>query len=330
MEDSIFKVAAVQSAPVFFDRDATVMKACKLINEAAGNGAKLIVFPEVFIPGYPDWIWNVAAGQISLNQELYGMLLEQSVSVPGESVEQLCKAAKRANVYVVMGINERNIEASGGSLSNTLLYISPEGKLLGKHQKLVPTLSERTIWKYGDPGTLEVYDTDIGKLGGLICWENYMPLVRYSLYAQGIEVYVAPTYDESTSWQATLRHIGKEGRTFVIGCCMAYKKEDILSQCPKLEPYYKEVSEWINTGNSMITDPNGNVLAGPLHKEEAILYAELNKELLRNTKWNLDVAGHYARPDAFRLTVRKESDPIVEFEKTVVAQCINKKKNKIG
>lgn len=314
MDETIFRVAAVQAAPVFFDRTKTVEKACRLIEEAAQNSARLIVFPEAFIPGYPDWIWNIPAGQISLNQELYGMLLEESVTVPGEDLEKLCLAAKKANAYVVIGINERNSEASGGSLSNSLLYISPEGTLLGKHQKLVPTLSERTIWKYGDPGTLEVYDTSLGKLGGLICWENYMPLVRYSLYAQGIDLYVAPTYDESSSWQATLRHIGKEGRTFVIGCCMAYKKEDILSQCPKLKPYYKEAGEWINTGNSMITDPNGNILAGPLHKEKGILYAEIDRKLLRNTKWNLDVAGHYARPDAFRLIVRKESDPVIEIE----------------
>ncbi len=314
MDETIFKAAVVQAAPVFFDREATLDKACKLIKEASQNGARLIVFPEVFMPGYPDWIWNVPAGQISLNQELYGMLLEQSVSVPGESIERLCKAAKEANAYVVMGINERNCEASGGSLSNTLVYISPEGTLLGKHQKLVPTLSERTIWKYGDPGTLEVYETGLGKLGGLICWENYMPLVRYSLYARGIELYVAPTYDEQTSWQATLRHIGKEGRTFVFGCCMAYKKDDILSQCPTLEPYYQNVGEWVNTGNSMITDPNGNILAGPLHKEEGILYAEIDRKILRNAKWNLDVAGHYARPDAFRLIVREESDPIIEIK----------------
>jgi nitrilase len=314
MDENSFKVAAVQAAPVFFDRKKTVEKACRLIDEAAQNGARLIVFPEAFIPGYPDWIWNVPAGEMALNQELYGMLLDQSLSIPGESVEKLCEAAKRAEVYLVMGINERNSEASGGSLSNTLLYISPEGTLLGKHQKLVPTLSERTIWKYGDPGTLEVYDTKLGKLGGLICWENYMPLVRYSLYAEGIELYVAPTYDESTSWQATLRHIGKEGRAFVIGCCMAYKKEDILAQCPILASYYKEAGEWINTGNSMITDPNGNILAGPLHKEEGILYADIDRQILHYAKWNLDVAGHYARPDSFRLTVRKASDPIIQIE----------------
>jgi nitrilase len=314
MEETTFKIAAVQASPIFFDRSATVEKACQLIEEAAQNGARLIVFPEAFIPGYPDWVWNVPAGQISLNQELYGMLLEQSVTVPSKEVEILCEAAKKANAYVVMGINERNSEASDGSISNTLLYISKDGTLLGKHQKLVPTLSERTIWKYGDPGTLEVYDTDIGKLGGLICWENYMPLVRYSLYAEGINFYAAPTYDESTSWQATLRHIGKEGRVFVIGCCMAYKKEDILSQCPKLKPYYKNAGEWINSGNSMITDPNGNILAGPLHKEEGILYADADTSVLRNAKWNLDVAGHYARPDAFRLTVRKQSDPIIHIE----------------
>jgi len=178
----------------------------------------------------------------------------------------------------------------------------------------VPTVSERTVWAYGDPSTLEVHDTEIGKMGGLICHENYMPLPRYSLYARGIEIYLAPTYDEGETWQSTLRHIGKEGRVYVVGCCMVLRKEDVLSRFPQLEPYYKDVAEWINAGNSMISDPDGNILAGPMSKEEGILYADVDPTVIRNTRWNLDVAGHYARPDAFQLTMRSTPTPILRID----------------
>jgi len=320
LNSDTFQIAVVQAAPVYMNREATVDKACQLIAEAGRNGARLVVFPEVFIPGYPDWIWNVPAGQISLNQQLYGDLLDQAVSIPGPATDRLCQAARSAGVYVVIGVNERNVEASGGTLFNTLIYIGPEGSLLGRHQKLVPTAPERTIWGYGDPGTLQVHDTDIGKIGGLICHENYMPLVRYSLYARGIELYFAPTYDESEAWHSSLRHIGREGRVYVTGCCMVLRKEDILARFPQLEPYYAAANEWINTGNSMIAGPEGNILAGPLNKEEGILYAEVNLQTLRGTRWNLDVAGHYARPDAFHLTVRTAPTPIltVQEDTTVV------------
>ena len=224
MKQEMFQIAAIQASPVYMDRDATVEKACMLIAEVAKKGARLAVFTEAFIPGYPDWIWNVPAGQLSLNQQLYGELLEQSVIIPGPATDRLCQAARDAGIYVVIGVNERNIDASGGSLFNTLIYIDPNGNLIGRHQKLVPTAPERTIWAYGDPSTLAVYDTDLGKISGLICHENYMPLVRYSLYAQGVEIYFAPTYDESEAWQSTLRHIGREGRVYVIGCGMVLRK----------------------------------------------------------------------------------------------------------
>lgn len=308
-----FKIAAIQASPVFMDREGTIEKACKLIPDAGINGAQLVVFPEAFIPGYPDWIWNVPPGQISLNQKLYAELVGQSVAIPGPDVDILCNAARDAGIYVVIGVNERNVEASGGTLYNTLLYIDPQGNLLGHHQKLVPTAPERTIWAYGDPSTLEVYDTDLGKIGGLICHENYMPLVRYSLYGRGVELYFAPTYDEGEAWHSTLRHIGREGRVFIVGCCMTLRKEDILSHSPQLEPYYTAADEWVNSGNSMIADPNGDVLAGPLNKEEGILYAEVDREMLLGTKWNLDVAGHYTRPDAFHLTVNKAPTPILSI-----------------
>ena len=313
MSQETFQIAAIQAAPVFMDREATLEKAGRLIAEAGRNGARIAVFPEAFVPGYPDWIWFVPAGRISLNQKLYGELLEQSVSIPGPAVDTLCQAARDAGIHLVIGVNERNIDASGGTLYNTLLYIDPLGNLLGRHQKLVPTAPERTIWAYGDPGTLEVFNTDLGKIGGLICHENYMPLVRYSLYARGIELYFAPTYDEGDTWRSTLRHIGREGRTYVVGCCLVLRKEDILSRFPELEPFYITADEWINSGNSMIADPNGEVLAGPLNREEGILYADVDLKMLRGTKWNLDVAGHYARPDAFHLTVRTTPTPIMEL-----------------
>ncbi len=309
-----FQVAAVQASPVFMDRKATVEKACRLIAEAANNGARLVVFPETFIPTYPDWIWFVPPGQIALNQQLYGELMDQSVSIPSPATDDLCQAARDAGIFVSIGINERNDNASGGSLFNTNIMIDPDGNLFSRHQKLVPTVSERTVWAYGDPSTLEVHDTKIGKLGGLICHENYMPLPRYSLYARGIEIYLAPTYDEGETWQSTLRHIGKEGRVYVVGCCMVLRKEDVLSHFPQLEPYYKDLAAWINTGNSMITDPDGNILAGPLSKEEGILYADVDPTVIRNTRWNLDVAGHYARPDAFQLTMRSTPTPILRID----------------
>jgi nitrilase len=314
MKEENYTIAVVQAAPVFMDRDATVEKACGLIAEAADNGARLALFPEVFIPGFPDWIWYIPPIKIALNQKLYATLLEQAVTVPGPATDRLCRAAKEAGVYVAMGINERNSGKSGGSLYNSVLYIGPDGKIIGRRQKLVPTAPERTVWAYGDPATHEVYDTNIGKIGGLTCWENYMPLVRYNLYEQGIELYLAPTYDEGRTWQASMRHIGKEGRTYVASCCMAYKKEALLARFGELEPYYAEVGEWINAGNSMITDPNGKIVAGPLHKEEGILYAQVDLKMLRGTKWNLDVAGHYARPDAFRLHVQKRPEPFTSCE----------------
>jgi nitrilase len=324
MNQDSYKIAAVQAAPVYMDRDATVEKACRLTAEAARSGARLVVFTESFIPAYPDWIWMVPPGQMSLNQQLYGELLEQSVVIPGPAIDRLCQAARGAGVYVVIGVNERNIEGSGGTLFNTLVYIDPDGNLLGRHQKLVPTAPERTVWAYGDPSTLDVYSTGLGKIGGLICHENYMPLVRYSLYARGIELYLAPTYDESDAWHSTLRHIGREGRVYVVGCSMVLRKEDVLTHSPQLQPYYTAVGEWINTGNSMIADPTGNIVAGPLSKEEGILYADVDLKMLRGTKWNLDVAGHYARPDAFHLTIRTVPTPILTVRENILNSDMSK------
>lgn len=306
MKKDKFSIATIQASPVFMDLDASIDKACKLIKKAAKKGADLAVFPEAFLPGYPDWIWHVPPINMALNQELYALLLEQSVTVGSSDTDRLCKAAKKAGIYVVIGINERNTQGSGGSIYNTLLFIDSKGNLFGRHQKLIPTVAERMVWGYGNANTVGVYDTGIGKMAGLICWENYMPLVRYALYEKGVELYLAPTYDEGNTWNASMRHIAKEGRCFVTGCCMVLKKEDVLRKLPKLKPYYKNVDEWINKGNSLTVDYNGTVLADPLHAKEGILLADIDLHSLRGSKWNLDTAGHYARPDAFELVIKSK------------------------
>lgn len=236
-------------------------------------------------------------GNIVLQQKLYAKLLKNSMSRDGLHVKKLSKTAKKYNITVVIGINEKS--KSKGSIYNTLLFINHNGKIFGHHQKLIPTLAERMIWSYGSADTLNVFPTKTGNIGALTCWENYMPLVRYTLYTQGIEIYMAPTYDESEVWQSGMRHIAREGGVYVLSSCMAYKKADILAKLPELEPYYKNVGKWVNQGNSIIVAPGGNILAGPLNKKEDILYAKINLKRTKEVKLNLDVAGHYSRPDAF-------------------------------
>lgn len=312
--NATFKVAAVQATPVFIDREATIDKACELIAIAGGEGARLIVFPEAFIPCYPEWVWGIPSGEQGLLNELYAELLTNSVSIPSDATDRLCKAAKLANAYVVMGMSERNVEASGASLYNTMLYINAQGEILGKHRKLVPTGGERLIWAQGDGSTLHVYDTPLGKLGGLICWENYMPLARYTMYAWGTQIYVAATWDHGQPWLSTIRHIAKEGRVYVIGCCIAMRKDDIPDRYSMKQKYYADMDEWINVGDSAIVSPEGHFIAGPVRKQEEILYAEIDPRMVQGPKWMLDVAGHYARPDVFQLTVHTDVREMIRVE----------------
>ncbi len=312
--NATFKVAAVQATPVFLDREATIDKACELIATAGSEGARLIVFPEAFIPTYPEWIWGIPPGEQGLLNELYSELLTNSVTIPSDATDRLCEAARLANTYVVMGMSERNVEASGASLYNTLLYIDAQGEILGKHRKLVPTGGERLVWAQGDGSTLQVYDTPLGKLGGLICWENYMPLARYAMYAWGTQIYVAATWDRGQPWLSTLRHIAKEGRVYVIGCCIAMRKDDIPDRYSMKQKYYAEMDEWINIGDSVIVNPEGEFIAGPVRKQEEILYAEIDPRMVQGPKWMLDVAGHYARPDVFQLTVHTDERQMIRVE----------------
>jgi nitrilase len=305
--EACFTVAAVQAAPVFLDRAATVEKACGQIAEAGRRGARLIVFTEGFIPAYPDWVWALPPGEEGLLNELYARLLDQAVAVPGPVTEQLGRAARQAGAHLVVGVNEVNAEASGGSLYNTLVYIDDRGQLIGKHRKLVPTGGERLVWAQGDGSTLAVHDTALGRLSGLICWENYMPLARYALYAWGVQLYVAATWDRGEPWLSTLRHIAKEGRCYVIGCGMPLRLADIPDAYAFKARCYAGVEDWINVGDSAIVSPSGEFIAGPSRMKEEILYAEIDPRQLRGPKWMLDVAGHYARPDVFELTVHRDA-----------------------
>ena len=304
MNNNIVKIAATQVAPHFLDRDKTVEKACKLIADAAENGVKLIVFPEAFISGYPDWVWVVPNGNGKMLGDLYSELVENAVSIPDDATRQLCQAAKEAGIYVAMGVHERNSEASGATLFNTLLYIDNQGTIIGKHRKLIPTGGERLVWGQGDGNTLPVFETDFGKLGGLLCWENFMPLARQAMYLGGTQIYAAPTWDSSENWLLSMRHIAREGGMFVISVCQALKMDDIPDHYD-FKKMYSDDGEWLNRGNSCIVNPYGEVIAGPLDSKQEILYAELDLSLIAKAKRSFDVAGHYARSDVFKYEIVK-------------------------
>ena len=302
-------VAAVQSSPVFLDREATVEKAAGLIEKAAAEGAGLIVFPETFVPAYPDWVWRSKPWDDG-PAEWTARLIEQSVVVPSPATAALGEAALAAGAYVSIGVNER--EASGTTLYNTQLYFGPDGTLLGKHRKLMPTGGERLIWGMGDGSTLLVLDTPFGRLGGLTCWENYMPLARAALYAQGIDIYLAPTWDNSDVWIPTLRHIAKEGRIFVVGVSFCLRGSDVPSHIPGRDALYGGDDDWLCRGNSVIVGPEGQILAGPLLDTEGIVLAELDAAAARTSRRQFDPTGHYARPDVFRLHVdTRPRSPVV-------------------
>lgn len=306
-----FKIAAVQACPVFMDRDATVAKACGLIADVGAAGGELAVFPEAFIPGYPLWVWFIPPGHTHPLREMYAELVANAVTVPSHATEQLCYAARQAGVAVAIGINEVNAEASGTTIYNTLLYIGPDGTILGKHRKLMPTGGERLVWGLGDGSDLEVYDLPFGRLGGLLCWENYMPLARYAMIAWGTEIFVAPTWDRGEPWLSTMRHVAKEGRCYVVGCCTPMHKDDIPDRMAFKEKYLGDVDGWINPAESVIVDPDGKEVAGPASKKEIILYAELDRAKITGPRWQLDVAGHYARPDVFELIVHRKPKPLI-------------------
>ncbi len=305
------RIAAVQASSILLDLEASLDKACGLIREAAAEGARLVVFPEAFLPGYPVWVWFMPGGHTHPLRELYTELHANSVSVPGPATEVLGAVAAECEVTVAIGVNERNSESSDSTLFNTLLYIGPDGAVLGRHRKLVPTSAEKLVWGRGDGSDLEVYDLPFGRLGGLICWENYMPLARYALTAWGAQFHAAPTWDRGEPWLSTMRHVAKEGRVFVLGSCQAFHVDDIPDRFAFKEKYLGQVEGWLNPGGTVIVDPDGKIVAGPAMEEETILYADVRPDQLVGPRWQIDVAGNYARPDVFELRVHRRPTPVL-------------------
>jgi nitrilase len=307
---STVKVAVVQAAPILFDREATLEKTCKLLREAAASGAKFVLFPEAFIPAYPRGLsfGMVVGSRTPEGRCLWQRYWDNAVEIPGPTTETLSAAVREAGVTMAIGIIERDAEFSGGTLYCTLLYFGPDGRILGKHRKLKPTGSERLIWGEGDGSTMPVFETELGRIGGLICWENYMPLARTFLYSKGVELYLAPTADSRSTWQATIQHIACEGRCFVLGCNQ-FVTRDMYPADLQEHPELAGQPELMCRGGSAIISPLGDVIAGPLYDKEGILYADLDPGELVRAKVDFDVVGHYARPDVFQLLVNERANP---------------------
>lgn len=307
MSDPVTRVAVVQAAPVGFDLTGTLEKTRALTADARATGAQLVLFPEAFVSAYPRGasFGAVVGARTDAGRDLFRRYFESSVEVPGPSVETLGAIAQENGVYLVIGVIERD----GGTLYCTVLFFDPAGTLLGKHRKLMPTASERLIWGQGDGSTMPVFDTPIGKIGAVICWENYMPLLRTTMYAKGIEIYCAPTADARASWLASMRHIACEGRCFVLSCNQFARRNDYPDDYDSA--FGDDPDTVYCRGGSCIVDPLGEIIAGPDYEGETILTADLDLRAIARGKFDLDVVGHYARPDVFQLTVNEAATTTV-------------------
>lgn len=303
------EVAVVQAASVAFDAAACLEKALHLTEQAAGDGAKLVVFPEAFIGGYPRGM-NFASVVGLRGQEGYedfGRYAASAIRVPGPAVEMLGAIAHDNDVHLVIGV----VEVDGGTLFCTVLFFGPDGALLGTHRKLMPTQMERVLWGTGDGSTMPVLDTEIGRLGAVVCWENYMPLARMAMYAKGIELYCAPTADGRDQWVSSMRHVAIEGRCFVLSANQYSIRSDFPEDLHNTLGQHPDTV--ISRGGSCIVDPFGEILAGPDFTGETVLRARLDPALIVRGKWDFDVVGHYARPDVFRLEVDETPRRTVAF-----------------
>lgn len=306
------RIAIIQHAPVVLDRSATLANAAVLAGQAAREGAALVVFPEAFVPGYPSWVWRLRPGpDMGLAEQIHSRLLAQAVDIAAGQLAPLQQAAREHAITLVCGLHERDSEGSRATLYNTVVTIGPDGELLNRHRKLMPTSPERMVWGFGDASGLRAVDTPVGRLGTLICWENYMPQARLALYADGMDVLVAPTYDSGERWIASAQHIAREGGCWVLGAGCVLQGRDLPRDLPGLEKLFPDAEEWINGGDSVVVAPGGRIVAGPLHNERGVLFADIDLERVGNARRSLDVAGHYARPDIFTLQVdRRPQRPV--------------------
>ena len=309
------QLAIVQKPPVFLDKQKTIESAVAMVEEAADHGAELVVFTEAFIPGYPTWVWRLRpGGDWNLSEELHARLLKNSVNLESEDLLPLYEVARKHNVTIVCGLEERDSKLSQSTLYNTVIIIGQDGTLLNKHRKLMPTNPERMVWGFGDASGLKVVETSVGRIGTLLCWENYMPLARYALYSQGVEIYIAPTYDSGDNWIGSLQHIAREGCCWVVGCGNLMKGSDFPDDFPEKSTLYPDADEWVNPGDSIVIAPGGAIIAGPMRKEAGILYCDIDREKVSIAKRTLDVAGHYSRPDIFTLNVNTQHQSPVVFK----------------
>lgn len=310
------RVAVVQTVPVFFDTPANLATIERQTAEAARQGAELVVFPEAFVGGYP---WGLSfgtavGGRSPAGRRVWQRYHESAIEIPGAETERLCDLARTHGVWLVVGVVERDATYTGGTLFCTLLYVRPDGTVAGKHRKLKPTAAERLIWGEGDGSTMPVFDTPAGRVGGLICWENYMPLARMAMYGKGVQLYLAPTADARPRWQATLQHIAVEGRCFVFGCNQ-YVTRDCYPDDLELRDEVVAWPEVLCRGGSAIYAPDGRCLAGPLHDQAGILIADVDLDEIVRGQFDFDVTGHYARPDVFRFSVDETPRAAVDYER---------------
>jgi len=304
-------VAVVQAGSIAFDRERTLDKVREFTAQAAARGARLVVFPEAFVSGYPKGIdFGARVGsRTPEGRRWFRRYFESAVEIPGPAVDRMAEAARENRVHLVIGVIERDL----GTLYCTVLFFSPEGELMGKHRKLMPTAMERLIWGYGDGSTMPVFDTPLGKLGAVICWENYMPMMRMSMFAKGIQIYCAPTADDRDTWVSSMQHIALEGRCFVLSACQFIRREAFPADYAPVQG--DDPQTVIMRGGSVIVNPLGRILAGPCYDGECILTADLNLDEIAEGKYDFDVAGHYARPDVFRLVVNERAAPAAEFQR---------------
>lgn len=304
---SIVRAAVVQDSPIVFNREATIAKVHSLVIEAAQRGAQLVVIPEAFVSAYPAGLdFGARIGlRTPKGRDDFRRYYESAMDVPGPACDALGKTAREARVFLVIGVIERD----GGTLYCTVLFFSSDGKLMGKHRKLMPTAMERLVWGFGDGSTMPVFDTHLGKIGSVICWENYIPMLRMHMYAQGIQLYCAPTADSRDTWLPSMRHIALEGRCFVLSCCQYLTRADCPDDYAAIQG--NDPSTVLMRGGSCIIGPLGQILAGPNFEEPCILIADLDLDEIAKSKYDFDVVGHYARPDILRLYVNTRPTPPV-------------------
>jgi nitrilase len=317
-----FRAAVVQAGSVPFDSQRSVEKACRLMAEAARQGVKLVVFPEAFISAYPKGLdFGARVGmRFPEGREDFRRYFESAIGVPSPATEILAGAARENSLLVVIGVIERD----GGTLYCTVLFFSPEGRLLGKHRKLMPTAMERLIWGFGDGSTLPVFDTPLGKVGAVICWENYMPLLRMAMYSKEIQLYCAPTADDRDTWIPSMQHIALEGRCFVLTACQYIRRGDFPADYSAVQG--NDPGTVLMRGGSCIISPLGQILAGPNFEGECILIADLDLAEIARGKYDFDVVGHYARPDVFRLYVNERATPPVMWSAGVARDPFGEEK----